>query len=133
MRTCVPCPRLPLFFLPLLAAALLSGCNGDRRAPPLAPPVEQVATLILSAGSEEIARFDDPLEVADLVSTLPQAERDELLATGTCTTDHPTFKLALQRLLIRNPGLPGPRNPNGPRGIVKNTTWGRIKLQMRHA
>ena len=132
MRTCVPRPRVLLFVLPFLAAALLAGCNGERPAPPLAPP-EQVATLVLSAGGEEIARLDDPRQVADLVSLLPQAERDELVATGSCTTDHPAFKLALERLLVRNPGLPGPRSPNGPHGIVQRTTWGRIKLQMRHA
>ncbi len=122
MRTFVPCPRLPLFILPLLAAALLAGCNGERPAPPLAPPVEQVASLTLWADGVEIASVKDRVGITWLCTKLPPEERRRLLEEGFLTTRDPGFKAGVIRWLEMHPEARGPQTS----GIVR-MTWGQIK------
>lgn len=122
MCTCVPCPRLLLFILPLLAAALLAGCNGERPAPPLAPPVEQVASLTLWADGIEIASIKDRAGITWLCAKLPPEEQRRLLEEGCITTRDPGFKAGVIRWLAIHPEARGPQAS----GIV-HATWGSIK------
>jgi len=126
MRMLVSSPRLSLFILPLLAAALLAGCTGERPAPPLAPPVEQVASLTLWADGVEIANIKGREGITWLCTKLPPEEARQLLDTGSLTTDDPAFKAGVIRWLETHPEA-----RRGYAAGVIRVTWGDIKAQYR--
>ena len=115
-----------------LGSTVLLGCNLDR---PLAPesqaPATSAAVLELTlvgergeplSGVSVLGRLSQPAEIAAALRALPEAERDELRAHGTCITSDAEFRAVVRQLVGQGPGV------RGVAGHIDNSSWGRIKV-----
>jgi hypothetical protein len=114
--------QVRFLFLALLAVGL-GGCS-EEHAELLAPAPRPQPELTILVGEVEIARFQRQEGIEWLCAQLPPAEREQLLAEGSCLTRDPGFKAAVIELLGREPEAQRGFAGLNPRVV----TWGWIKV-----
>ncbi|HWN83448.1 MAG TPA: hypothetical protein VNM87_15245 [Candidatus Udaeobacter sp.] len=119
----------------VLGSTFFLGCNFDR---PLSPAAANPEPAIHSAGVLELTlvgergeprsatpllgRLNGPAEIAAALRALPAGARAELEANGTCITSDAAFRAVVRQLLGSAP------DPRGVSEIIRNDSWGRIKV-----